>query len=119
MEANADRWVCYFSMRRVTTSSAPQVWNQPWIAADKPMGRGTFWASVDSRIDGGQIAHRRECLDHIDQPWFPETADGSVARHADGVFMDRLAEMFTFHPVPGPVLATHRCTPLSTWDRSQ
>ena len=118
MEAHKDRWVCYFSMRR-TSTHAPEFHPEgPWIAADKPMGAGTFWASVDSRIDGGQIAHRRECLDRIDWPWFPETPDGGVARHADGVFMDRLAEFWTFHPVPGPVLATHRCTPLSTWDRA-
>jgi spore maturation protein CgeD len=115
LEAHPARRVCYFSHRHEVcgpggASPAGE------IAATVPLGGGTEQPVVDCRIDGGQIAHRKDCLDYIDQPWFPETPEPGLACHADGRFMQKLAAHFTFHPVP-ETLGTKRRTPLSAWDR--
>ena len=79
-------------------------------------GRGSRQPKVDCRVDGGQVAHRRECLDLVGWPWFPEEPHWYVARHSDGVFLQKLADLFTFHPIP-ECLMIHRVTPDSTWDK--
>jgi glycosyltransferase involved in cell wall biosynthesis len=84
------------------------------IPAVRAVGVGTGQPQADCRIDGGQVAHRRECLDQLEQPFFPE--ERPTAHHADGVFLQKLANRYVFHPVPD-YLMTHRVTPVSTWDR--
>ena len=113
LEADLARQVCYFSLRVDSVPGGPE----RWIRADAPLGAGTDCPVVDCRIDGGQIAHRRDCLDRVGRPWFPETPVTDQARHADGLFMQKLAACYTFWPLPEH-LATHRRTPLSTWDRA-
>jgi spore maturation protein CgeD len=110
------RMVCYFTQQQ-------ESWRENafhphgGIPAHVNMGAGTPFGVVDSRIDGGQIAFRREALDGISQPWFTENPDPSVACHSDGVFMQRLADLHTFHAIPDH-LGTKRRTPVSTWGRS-
>jgi Glycosyl transferase family 2 len=84
------------------------------IPAVNAVGVGTGQYQADCRVDGGQVAHRRECLEQIDPPWFPEGR--GTAHHADGVFLQKLANRYPFYPVPDHLL-THRATPLSTWDK--
>jgi spore maturation protein CgeD len=73
-----------------------------------------FPGSVDSRIDGGQIMHRKTCLDALVYPYFEESTVNNVARHADGIFMERLVGRFPFWPIDR-YLVTHRWTNLSVW----
>lgn len=117
MEEDGSRRVCFFSHRHVTLAGGGGFAPCGGIWALDPMGAGTGLPVVDSRIDGGQIAHRKDCLDVLDQPWFPEDAEQGIACHADGLFMQKLAEHFTFHPITD-VLATARRTELSLWARA-
>lgn len=115
LEADEARRACYFGLRHANP------YGEGWtvtgaIPALHPMGAGTLLPVVDSRIDGGQIAHRADCLDALEQPWFPEDADRGIACHADGLFMQKLAREFAFWPVT-EFLVFHRRTPLSTWDK--
>jgi glycosyltransferase involved in cell wall biosynthesis len=70
--------------------------------------------AVDCCIDGGQVMHRKSCLDKLTQPYFHELLDPTVTRHCDGIFLKRIAEHFPFYPIPR-YLVTHRFTPSSTW----
>jgi glycosyltransferase involved in cell wall biosynthesis len=70
--------------------------------------------TVDCRIDGGQIMHRKRALDAIEPPYFEESPVLDIARHIDGIFMERLVAHFPFYPVPKHVV-THRMTPSSTY----
>ena len=110
------RRVCYFGLvsYNVDAAGGQAVCNT--IPADRLRGLGSD-QPVDCAIDGGQIAHRKDCLDAIGFPWFPENPDGNTACHADGLFMKRLAEKFTFWPVKRQ-LVTARHTPQSTWNRT-
>jgi spore maturation protein CgeD len=115
LEADEARRVCFFGLMH--TSQRPSGWETTGgIPAIDPMGAYTNLPVVDSRIDGGQIAHRADCLEQIEPPWFPEQAERGIACHADGLFMQKLAREFTFHPV-NEFLMWHRRTPLSTWDK--
>ena len=119
LEADPARDVCWFSMRRV---SAPHPGPGPYpeyeggFPADKPMGHGTDFHHVDCNIDGGQVTHRKTCLDALPQPWFPEDTDGGLASHADGLFLQKLAARHTFWPVAEDFL-TKRRTPTSKWNQ--
>jgi spore maturation protein CgeD len=115
MEADPQRRVCYFGLLHASLREGGFM-PTGGIPALHPMGMGTELPVVDSRIDGGQIAHRKDCLDWIGPPYFPEQAEHGIACHADGLFMQKMAREFTFHPVE-EFLVTHRRTPLSTWDR--
>lgn len=115
LDEDPDRAVCWFSLQHASLRGGEFVVTSG-IVAGHQAGLGTAFPEVDCRIDGGQIAHRKDCLDKIGHPYFPESPDPVTACHCDGLFMARLAEHYTFHPVPD-VLVTHRRTPLSTWDK--
>jgi glycosyltransferase involved in cell wall biosynthesis len=104
--------VCWFSQAQRNEHGNPA----GYIGATHPAGAGTFHPGVDCRIDGGQVVHRRSCLDVIGHPYFDENPDPSVACHADGLFLQRLADVFTFHPL-NETLGVKRCLPSSTWWR--
>lgn len=72
---------------------------------------------LDNRVDGGQIMHRKSCLDVIGQPYFPESVADESARHCDGQFMEKLAQHWNFYPagVSSKYYVTHRFTPVSTF----
>jgi glycosyltransferase involved in cell wall biosynthesis len=74
----------------------------------------TFPGSVDCHIDGGQVMHRKTCLDHLVFPYFQETGTPEELRHCDGIFLERLVGRFVFHPIPR-YLITHRWTDKSVW----
>lgn len=69
---------------------------------------------LDGRVDGGQVVHTRAALDQLEWPWFPETDDPGINRHCDGLFLEKIAGKFPFHPI-GRVLVHHRYTATSTW----
>lgn len=115
LEEDDSKRVAYFGLRHANPKG--DGWQLTGsIPALHPMGAYTTLPVVDSRIDGGQIAHRADCLEAIDVPWFPEAAEYGIACHADGLFMQKLAREFTFWPV-NEFLVIHRRTPLSTWDK--
>jgi len=116
LEDDPARWVCWFSMWISERTPAGGFHRVGGIAASQLAGRDTLMPSVDCRIDGGQVMHRTACLDEIPHPWFPETPAPDDARHADGVFLEKLAARWQLWPLPDFML-THRRTPLSTWDR--
>jgi glycosyltransferase involved in cell wall biosynthesis len=69
--------------------------------------------SVDCRIDGGQVLHRTECLRHISSPYYTEATNNDIARHCDGLFLEKLiAAGYAFYPIPR-YLITHRFTTIS------
>lgn len=76
----------------------------------------SFPGSVDCRIDGGQIMHRKTCLDALVPPYFEEAREAWMANHVDGMFMERLVGRFVFWPIDR-YLITHRRTGLSLWTK--
>lgn len=103
--------VVYFSLS-VVEMPAPHTagYQRGQIPATCIRGPG----DVDGSIDGGQVAHRKSCLDALEQPFFNETTEKHYARHADGLFLQSLAIHYQFYPIR-QVLSTKRYTPLSTW----
>lgn len=115
LESHVDHMVCYHAQRRMIWTN-DQFIETEVIPAVYKRGFDTIYPEVDSRIDGVQILHRTRCLDHLDQPYISESlADG---RHTDGIFMQHLANLWTFYPVGvSHWLSIHRITPKSTWTR--
>lgn len=113
LESTPDCWVSYHSQQRLFWRAGN--WQESGgIHTRYVMGKDTVYPGVDGRLDGGQIMHRRSCLDFLDYPFFPE--DPIYGSHCDGVFMQKLAERWKFYPVATPEpLSAHRATPLSTW----
>lgn len=105
--------VVYCSLRHGTPTGPGDV--GPWPNSGIPaISSKTFPGSVDGQIDGGQIMHYKTCLDHLAYPYFEETNHGEIARHSDGIFMERLVNRFPFWPV-NDFLVTHRWLPISHW----
>jgi spore maturation protein CgeD len=116
LDANPSHHVVYAGLRTTGVSSPGEI--GPFPDAGIPARDvKSFPGSVDSRIDGGQIMFRKTCLDHLVPPYWEETSHGSIARHSDGVFMERLVGRFPFWPID-KYLITHRYTSLSTWDHT-
>ena len=83
--------------------------------ADRELGKGTALVP-DCNIDGGSILFKKDCLLHLAFPYYPNSADPDIAHHCDGLFMNKLAEYFTFHPLDEGLLK-HRITKFSTWNK--
>ena len=77
----------------------------------------SFPGSVDCKMDGGQVMHRKMCLDHMVFPYFADEKLGYIANHVDGIFLERLVGRFAFYPIDR-YLITHRRTKLSLWTRA-
>lgn len=69
--------------------------------------RGTFGVTRKPMafIDHNSVMHRRECLDYISYPWWPEEPEAWCG--ADGIFFKKLAELWPFYPIE-QVLDIHR-----------
>ena len=117
MEAHPQAWVVFFTMHIARLGPGGEAVFQREIRALTDVGRGTFMPSVDCRIDGGQVAHRRACLDEIPLPWYPEDHHPNQARHCDGLWLEQLARRWRFHAIDKPLM-TKRLTGLSLWDRA-
>lgn len=110
-EDHPDWEAAWFSLHHHLTS-------EPWhtsppvsgIAANSLKGSG----QMDCQVDGGQVVHTRRCLDEVSYPWFIETSDAGMNRHADGLFLENIASLYPFHPI-GKVLVHHRYTSISEW----
>lgn len=117
-DAHPECDVAYFGLRVSRASQAGEGIDGPWaneIPAILTRGKGGETRYVDCQIDGGQIVHRPRALEAISKPWFQE-GKGADASHCDGLFMDKLAQEFLFHPLDFHG-ATHRITALSTWTK--
>ena len=115
-DARPDYHAVWFTMwRSVWSADLGRFKPAGSIPAVCEVGAGCAQERADCRVDGGQVIHRRECLDEIPPPWFPESGSRQVANHNDGVFLQKLADLHPLHPVPDKLM-THRATPLSWWD---
>jgi hypothetical protein len=75
-----------------------------------------YGASMDCRVDGGQVMWRTALLDEIGDPWLPEAPQ--TCYHSDGIFLDKLGSVCGMVPPIPEVLCVHRYTPLSTYSPS-
>ncbi len=115
LDANPGYRVVYASMRQGSPTGPGDC--GPWPDIGIPaLDPKMFPGSVDCRVDGGQIMHHKTCLDALAYPYFEENPDSTVARHADGLFLERLVGRFPFWPIPR-YLITHRWTSLSAWSK--
>lgn len=115
LDSHPDRAIVYAGLRTVASTEPGQTGPFPdsGIPAKDEL---SFTGSVDSRVDGGQVMHRKICLDALVHPYFEEIPDPTIARHADGIFLERLIGRFTFYPIDR-YLITHRWTSKSQWAR--
>ncbi len=81
--------------------------------AGRDVGLGTG-ILPDCLLDGGQILQTKRSWDALGSWRLP--TDIADAAHNDGIYLNKLAELFTFRYVPTPLLI-HRRTPLSTYHR--
>lgn len=110
--------VIYFSQETLDEAQDGTFQRVSEILAIHPRGKDTD-QGVGCQIDGGQIIHRKNCLDKISQPYFDYTyPEASVC---DGSFMEKLAAHYTFFPVGVgfPPLMIKRRSKLSTFVASQ
>ena len=116
LDADPGRKIVYAGLRMGVPAGPGDCgpWPDSGIPARDPK---TFPGSGDCRVDGGQIMHHTACLDALSWPYFEEAPARDVARHADGLFLERLVAHFPFWPIPR-FLITHRTTPLSTWSKA-
>lgn len=106
--------VCWASLRCTGCSGPGDVgpFENSGIAAREIKEQGR----IDGLVDGGQIMHRKTCLDNLDRPYFYEGNVYDMARHIDGMFMEKLAGYCKFYPVD-KWLMTHRFTSVSTYTK--
>lgn len=116
---NPEWEVVWFGLKGIKATDHTVVKGMPvcMIPANGLRGKGCDNWNIDGYIDGGQIMHRKTCLDTIEKPWFPETTVPGEARHSDGLFLLKLAEHYTFQPIYR-TLVIHRFTPVSTWTKA-
>jgi glycosyltransferase involved in cell wall biosynthesis len=84
-----------------------------WLRADRAFGVGTD-ATPGCNIDGGQILQTKRSYDALGGWQLP--TDFQSASSVDAIYMNQLAERFTFVPVARKVM-THRRTPASSFKR--
>lgn len=72
----------------------------------------------DNNVDFLQLMWRRDLLDSMDYPWMNEDPADEHCRHADGVFLDRVAALVGSVPNIPDILVTHRYTPISGYSPS-
>lgn len=116
LDANPTYGVVYASLRiaLVTTAENKGPFPNKGIRADDIKN---FPGQCDCKMDGGQIMHRKVCLDAMVYPYFEECGEGYIANHCDGIFLERLVGRFPFYPI-SEYLITHRRTEQSMWTRT-
>lgn len=82
-----------------------------FAGSDVGLGTGIL---PDCLLDGGQILQTKRSWTLLGDWRLP--TDMAGAAHNDGIYLNRLAEQFTFHYVDTPLLV-HRRTKLSTYHR--
>ena len=107
LDEHPEQYVCYFTLL-IAGITEPGSSLIPFGCARADLIRTS--GQLDGKVDGGQVVHRKACLDKLDQPFFTE--DLPDASHCDGTFLESLAEHYEFFPIP-LFLATHRATPIS------
>lgn len=115
LDAHSDYGVVYASLRiALVTEPGSGPYPDKGIPAEDIK---SFSGTCDCKMDGGQIMHRKVCLDAIVYPYFEECGEGYIANHCDGIFLERLVGRFPFYPIPR-WLITHRRTEQSMWTRT-
>lgn len=118
LDEHSDHGACYGTLQHANSSSPAdtRLTGQMILAMQGAvLGPG----QVDCRVDGGQIMHRKSCLDGVGFPYFEESPALEIARHIDGLFMEKLVQGHPLYPVDSQQpIATHRMTPQSTYTRS-
>jgi spore maturation protein CgeD len=115
LDANPGYRVVYASLRTAVPTGPGDL--GPWPDIGIPaLDPKMFPGSVDNRVDGGQVMHHKTCLDALVWPYFEEARENHIARHSDGIFLERLVGRFPFWPIP-KYLITHRWTPVSVWNK--
>lgn len=113
LEANDSYWVVYAGCRMVPVTEPGDT--GPFADTGIPAKDAkTFPGSCDTRVDGGQVMHRKTCLDSLVFPYFEEEPDTNISQHCDGIFLERLVGRYVFWPIDR-YLITHRWTPESLW----
>lgn len=117
LDEHPEHGACWATLNCIS-ANAPGITEGPnthlYIPADGIRGPGT----VDEKVDGGQVMHRASCLDDVSFPFFEETPDLLIARHIDGLFLEKLVKTHPLHPVGDfRTLIIHRVTPLSTYTK--
>lgn len=69
----------------------------------------------DCQVDGIQVMYRAEVLSKWEDPWLREDPSLDVCRHADGIWLERVAAVAGHVPGLSEVLCEHQRTPLSTY----
>lgn len=105
----------YFGLYRTLANKPGEGHGDRNVVGEIPARMPLFAGRLDGYVDGGQVAYRRQVLDSIGQPYFPDDKDGALARHCDGLHLEKVAKQFVFWPlnVTGVI---HRHTPKSTWN---
>jgi len=102
---------CGMDIHRVRDGSREYAYSIP---ATDTRGAGGF----DCRVDGMQVMYRTSLLDRIASPYLDENPALETCRHADGLWLERVAAAAgEVHHVP-EVLCDHQMTPLSTYSPS-
>lgn len=114
-ESEEKRWVSYHSQLLSRVRDDGSFEQVSTMKASVKRGFNSVNPQVDCMLDGGQMMMRRECLDYIEQPYYP--TDLPNASHCDGLFMEKLAKHFSFWPIPNEnkALSIHRRVNESTW----
>lgn len=117
---NQDKKVVYFklSLEKETTNSTTIVGELP---AMNTFGT-TFGKNKHTPLDyldGGQVLFKKEVLDSMSYPFFPESMEKESACHCDGLFLQKLCNICDIYPVNySSKLGCHRITNLSTWRKN-
>lgn len=115
LDANLNYYVVYAGLRVSHPFKPGEVGEFSAELAAKDIK--SFPGTADCKMDGGQVMHRKTCLDALVPPYFEEINLGHVANHVDGIFLERLVGRFTFYPIDR-YLITHRRTKISLWTRT-
>jgi hypothetical protein len=114
-DANPQQLAAYVSMQHqsVDRPGVSDTNRTYWIPAGPTRRQGM----LDCQIDGGQTCIRRELLDLVPAPWWPETTEHDLLRHCDGRYLDHMAQATDFPPCgdPNTAYVVHRFTPVSTF----
>jgi spore maturation protein CgeD len=117
MDSNPSYYAVYAGMRWGTPTGPGDCGPFPNVGIPA-LDAKSFPGSMDQRVDGGQVMHRKICLDSLVPPYFEESREGRMARHCDGLFLERLVGRFVFWPIDR-YLITHRWTSESLWSPVQ
>lgn len=110
-DARPDASAVYVSLKTMNEQPDGSFHQVNYIEANKARGKGTT-ETLNCQVDGGQVIHKKSCLDQVEQPFFaPKYPDAGIC---DGLFLDKLGKSYTIEPI-NIYLLEHRVTKKATW----